>query len=56
MQVKATTEGYYETLRQEGDVFEIQDEAHLGSWMEALEVKTKPKKAPAKKKAKAKKA
>jgi len=34
MQVRATAEGYYEILRQEGDVFEIKDKTHLGSWTE----------------------
>lgn len=46
MKVKATAAGYYTTLRAEGDVFEIEDTSHLGSWMEPQEEK-KPKRKPA---------
>jgi hypothetical protein len=57
MEVRATTQGYYSTLRHEGEVFNIKDDSHLGSWMEAvLQAKTKTNKAkPKKKKAAAKK-
>lgn len=55
MQVKATAVGYFETVRREGDIFEIEDETQLGSWMVVIEERTKPKKAPAKKKTSTKK-
>ena len=56
MDVKATANGYYQTLRSVGEIFSIKDESHLGGWMEVVkqEVKktdTKPNKK-AKKKAK----
>lgn len=38
--------GYYVTLRAEGDVFEIEEASHLGSWMEPQE-EAKPKRKPA---------
>ena len=56
MEVRATTQGYYSTLRHEGEVFNIKDDSHLGSWMEAvLQANTKTKAKPKKKKAAAKK-
>jgi hypothetical protein len=33
MQVKATRRGFYGSLREPGDEFELADEKHMGSWM-----------------------
>lgn len=51
MKVRATSKGYYLTLKEEGQIFEIEDETHLGSWMEVIEVQQSaaPKKAAVKK-------
>jgi hypothetical protein len=52
MEVRATSQGYYSTLRHEGEVFNIKDETHMGSWMEAVQhakTKAKPKKKKVKK-------
>ena len=52
MEVRATSQGYYSTLRHEGEVFDIEDETHMGSWMEAVQhakTKAKPKKKKVKK-------
>jgi len=58
VRVRATSRGYYLSLRDEGQIFEIEDETLLGSWMEVIEEQTeKPttrKKVVVKKKAKAK--
>ena len=44
MQVRALERGYYgDTIRDEGAVFDIASEAHLGSWMEPLEPISAPK-------------
>lgn len=37
MQVRATRPGVYGSLREQGAVFDIVDDAHLGSWMEPVE-------------------
>ena len=34
MRVKATARGYYGQLREPGDVFDIESEDDMGSWME----------------------
>ena len=36
MKVRATKRGYYGYLRDDGDVFEIESEDHLGSWMKIV--------------------
>ncbi len=44
MKVKATQPGFYETLRKEGDAFEISSEKEFSKvWMERV-VKPRPKK------------
>jgi hypothetical protein len=44
MKVRATKNGYFIKLREVGDVFDVEDKAQLGSWMEVLE-EEKPKRA-----------
>ena len=43
MQVKAIAMGFYGSLREVGEEFEIKDKQHLGSWMEPSD--SKPKRA-----------
>lgn len=51
MRVKAKAAGYYIKLREEGDLFEIEDPSHLGSWMEPVQEKKLKRKPAARKKA-----
>jgi len=38
IRVKAICPGFYpDTLRQVGEIFEVQDESHLGRWMEKVD-------------------
>lgn len=37
LKVKATAKGFYNKIQKEGDVFEIDSENDLGSWMEPIE-------------------
>lgn len=37
MRVKALSRGFYGRLLEQGDVFDIVDDAHLGSWMDPVD-------------------
>lgn len=53
IKVKAVKKGWFGGIREKGDVFEVESEEDLGSWMEVLEkpkskkkVKSKPQREP----------
>lgn len=43
MKVKALARGTYGKFREPGDVFDIVDDEHLGSWMEPVDAKDREK-------------
>ena len=46
MLIQATKTGFYERIRQEGDIFEVPDDFPLGSWTKKVEVASPTKKEP----------
>ena len=43
MLIQATKTGFYERIRQEGDIFEVPDDFPLGSWTKKVEVASSAK-------------